>query len=104
MKYVQFTKRTDEPKLSHLEKLLTIHGISSRREGRSFHAPILMVPDSELENAHALLESDVFFDGRSYDDIPDDDAVFCDIETEDSDEFDDDTPRGMGWVGCDGLP
>lgn len=102
MKFVHFTKRTNDPKLSHLELLLKLHGISSRRAGYSFHAPILTVPESQLAHAETLLASDVFGDGRSYDDIPDDDDAFIEFDQEEDDE--DDDPRSMGWVGSDGLP
>lgn len=71
-----FTKRTNDPKLRHLEGLLWRQGIPSRRNGCSFHADILEVPASLLDRAGDLLGSDVFGDGEVYDEIPDDDPVF----------------------------
>ncbi len=76
MNWVQITKRTNDPKLAHFEELLRSEGIPSRRSGESFHAPILQVPENRLDQAWALLTSDVFGDGQCYDEIPDDDPVF----------------------------
>jgi hypothetical protein len=64
----QFTKRTNEPKLSWLEGQLTAHGIPHRRNGESFHAPILEVPPDHLPAAWAIL--------TPVDDVPDDDPRF----------------------------
>jgi hypothetical protein len=85
-----FTKRTNEPKLSHLESLLTEQGIPHRRNGESFHAPILEVENSKIDRALDILTSDVFGDGREYDDIPDDDEIFGPVEPEEDDDWEDD--------------
>ncbi len=60
-----FTKRTDDPKLAWLERKLTEAGIKHRRNGSSFHAPILEVEESKLDDAWAIL--------TPVDNIPDDD-------------------------------
>lgn len=65
-----FTKRTDDPKLAWIERNLMRMGIPSRRNGHSFHAPILEVPESRLSEADGLLNRRV---GRyRIDDIRDD--------------------------------
>jgi hypothetical protein len=61
--WVLFTKRTEDPKLAWLERRLAEAGIPSRRDGYSFHAPILKVPEQCLDKAWAILEP--------VDDIPD---------------------------------
>lgn len=71
-----FCKRTEDPKLEFIEKLLTERGIAHRRNGSSFHAPILEVPAYQLAKAWDMLGEDVFGDGQCLDDIPDDDPVF----------------------------
>jgi hypothetical protein len=63
--WVQFTKRTEDPKLSAIERMLTIAGIRHKREGESWHAPILMVEADKLGDASMLL--------HPIDEIPDDD-------------------------------
>lgn len=68
MKWVQFTKRTDDPKLAWLERQLAAAGIESRRNGWSFHAPILEVSELHLEKAWEIL--------GPFDSIPDDDPIF----------------------------
>lgn len=105
--FIQFTKRTNEPKLTHLESLLTERFIEHRRNGESFHAPILEVEALKAEQALEILDADIFGDGRAYDDIPDDDDVFTQLYFDNDDDgcgYDDDTPMGMGWLGSDGLP
>lgn len=66
--WVLFTKRTDDPKLGHLERLLTAHEIPHRRRGQSFHAPILEVRRADLDAAWRLLDP--------IDDLPDDHPSF----------------------------
>jgi hypothetical protein len=61
-------KRTDDPKLSWLESRLDAAHIPHRRNGFSFHAPILEVASERLEQAWKIL--------TPVDDIPDDDEVF----------------------------
>jgi hypothetical protein len=63
--WVQFTKRTEDPKLAWLERQLTAAGIEHRRHGRSFHAPILQVREDQLDAAWEILDP--------VDDIEDDD-------------------------------
>ena len=74
MKFVMFTKRTDDPKLRYIERLLDERGIAHRRNGHSFHAPILEVDETRHDDAWALLGLDI--DGRRLDDIEDDDPMF----------------------------
>ena len=69
MDWVMFTKRTDGPKLVWLERVLARVGIPSRRNGHSFHAPILEVPKDKLDAAWEIL--------TPVDDIPDDDERFA---------------------------
>lgn len=63
--WVQFTKRTNEPKLLWVERQLKGRGIRSRRNGTSFHAPILEVVRHLENEAWAFL--------TPVDDVPDDD-------------------------------
>ena len=63
-KWVTLCKRTDDPKLEWLELTLALAGIETRRNGRSFHAPILEVRASDEDAAWAVL--------NPIDDIPDD--------------------------------
>lgn len=73
------TRRTDDPKLSWLEDRLKAHGIPSRRNGHSFHAPILEVPAEHTEAAWTILDAVVEMDDGTtipLDDIPDDHAMF----------------------------
>lgn len=78
MSYVTLTRRTDDPKLRHIEGQLTRLGIPHRRVGYSFHAPILQVPADRLAKAEAILEASMWVDGKwvPYDDIPDDHPMF----------------------------
>jgi hypothetical protein len=66
--WVRFTKRTDGLKLIWLEKRLQDRGIPSRRNGESFHAPILEVQGKDLDAAWTIL--------TPVDDIEDDDPRF----------------------------
>lgn len=67
-KWVRFTKRTDDPKLKWLETTLARAGIQSRRNGESWHAPILEVQEKDLDAAWKIL--------TPIDDVPDDDPKF----------------------------
>lgn len=67
-KWVRFTKRTNDPKLTWLEHRLAEAGIPSKRDGYSWHAPILAVPESKFDAAWAIL--------TPVDDIEDDDPLF----------------------------
>jgi hypothetical protein len=53
--WVQLCKRTEDPKLTWLEQQLTAKGIPSRRNGHSFHGPILEVRKWDEEKAWAVL-------------------------------------------------
>lgn len=66
--WVVLCKRTNDPKLSWLEKRLLEEGIVSSREGFSFHAPVLWVRKEDEAAANAVLDP--------VDDIPDDDPQF----------------------------
>ena len=68
MKYTQFTKRTDDPKLKWLEGELDKVGIKHYRDGYSGHGPIMMVDESMLDAAYEIL--------TPIDDIPDNDKRF----------------------------
>ena len=72
--WVTFTRRTDDPKLAYLEGRLDDMGVPHRRNGHSFHAPIMEVPAEQHDAAYALLNEDV--DGVRLDDIEDDDPMF----------------------------
>jgi hypothetical protein len=64
-----FTKRTNDPKLAWLENQLDLAEIPHRRNGESFHAPILEIPAECYEHAWAIL--------TPVDEIPDNDPQFC---------------------------
>ena len=68
MKWEMFTKRTEDPKLAWLEAKLDEAGIANRRNGESWHAPILEVDASRIDDAWDIL--------TPVDDIPDDDEMF----------------------------
>jgi len=91
--WVCFTKRTEDPKLAWIERRLADCGIPSRRNGHSFHAPILEVLAQDEAAAWAFLAEPI--DGRlryprdgrgrfapgprtveTVDDVPDDDPLF----------------------------
>lgn len=74
--WVRFTKRTEDPKLAWLERKLAEAGIESRRNGYSFHAPVLEVRPRDLDRAWAILSGPLDESGRVVDDVPDDDPVF----------------------------
>lgn len=77
-KWVRFTKRTDEPKLTWLEEQLGQAGITHQRNGFSFHAPILEVQEKDLEKAWEVLDRVIKLDGKKtrIDDVPDDHTMF----------------------------
>jgi len=70
MEYVQFTKRTNDPKLKWLEGELDEAGIKHYRDGESFHAPIMMVEKDKEEEAWDIL--------GPVDNVPDDDKRYQD--------------------------
>jgi hypothetical protein len=55
MKWVTFTRRTNYPKLGYLMSKLKEKDIPHRLDGFSFHAPILKVPEDQLEPAWKVL-------------------------------------------------
>jgi hypothetical protein len=68
--WVLWCKRTNDPKLTWIERELDKLGIPHRRNGESFHAPILEVPKDRESEAEAILQRRV---GRyTIDDIRDD--------------------------------
>lgn len=82
MKFVRFTKRTEDPKLAYIERRLTEAGIAHRRNGFSFHAPILEVDETKQDAAWAILDERVDMgDGatKRLDDIEDDDILFREV-------------------------
>jgi hypothetical protein len=86
LKWVRFTKRTDDPKLAYLERRLDGMGVPHRRNGFSFHAPIMEVPEAFLERADAMLQERVdWWDGSSddADNNPESTRILDDIEDDD---------------------
>lgn len=59
MEWIRFTKRTCDPKLAWLERKLAEKGIASRRNGKSFHAPILEVDANKFDEAWSILSIDI---------------------------------------------
>ena len=52
-------KRTNDPKLRYIEGMLDKQGIPHRRNGRSFHAPILQVPRQHADAAWEMLSQTI---------------------------------------------
>ena len=70
MKWITLCKRTEEPKLSWIEMELDKLDIPHQRNGKSWHAPILEVPEDKEMAANAILMRRI---GRyTVDDIRDD--------------------------------
>jgi len=67
-KWERLCRRTNDPKLSYLEAKLDEAGIPNRRNGCSFHAPILEVSADRIDDAWDIL--------TPIDDVPDDDPRF----------------------------
>jgi hypothetical protein len=85
--WVLLCKRTNDPKLAHVEWLLEGEGIDTRRNSQSFHAPILEVRDSQIDRAWELL--------GPIDEIDDDDLRYSDAERiRDEARADSAPPRG----------
>jgi hypothetical protein len=55
MTWTMLCKRTNDPKLAWIQQQLQARGIPSRRQGDSWHAPILQVPDEHVDAAWAFL-------------------------------------------------
>jgi len=69
-KWVTLCKRTSDPKLGWIERELNKLGIAHRRNGESFHAEILEVPEDRENEANSILMRRI---GRyTVDDIRDD--------------------------------
>lgn len=66
--WVLFTKRTEDPKLSWLQARLTEAGIANKRQGYSFHGPILLVDAAKEDAAWDIL--------TPVDNVDDDDPRF----------------------------
>ena len=71
IEWEQLCKRTNDPKLAWLEDELSYHGIANRKNGESWHAPILEVDKSKIDKAWEILDP--------IDDIPDDDERWLTI-------------------------
>jgi hypothetical protein len=56
MGWTTLTRRTDGPKLAWLEGQLDGAGIPRRRNGSSFHAPVLEVLEDRLDEAWKILD------------------------------------------------
>ena len=69
--WVTLCRRTNDPKLAWLEAELTRMRIPNRRNGESFHAPILEVESHKLDAAYDVL--------RPVDDLPDDYSGFTGV-------------------------
>lgn len=69
-------RRTEDPKLRFIEAWLDNLGIAHRRNGYSFHAPILEVPEDMHDFAYEqiLMAPDEKF--GIFDEVPDDDPLF----------------------------
>lgn len=70
--WTDLTRRTNDPKLAFIERLLDEAQIDHRRNGESFHAPILQVRDQFMTAAWQII--------GPYDSLPDDDPMFCQEE------------------------
>ena len=87
MNWETLCKRTEDPKLRYIEALLTSRGIPNRRNGDSWHAPILEVPTARFKDAWAILGLQARRDldlpvryGVTLDDVPDDHRAFQDAD------------------------
>ena len=69
-------RRTNDPKLAFIEAWLDNLGVPHRRNGKSYHAPILEVPAEHLEFCDEQILKAPDLDYGIFDDRPDDDAMF----------------------------
>lgn len=82
MKWTTLCKRTSDPKLGYIEYVLTEFGIAHKRDGYSFHGPVLLVPEDREDDALYVLGLPArHLDlpvraGVSLDDVPDDHPCF----------------------------
>ena len=126
--WVTLCKRTEDPKLSYIERLLTQCAIPHKRSGESWHAPILYVPKAFETIAESVLAQPAKKAygirtrlGVSLDDVPDSHRDFRGYQPSDyipecdgappceecaacNDQEDPNDYQGMGWVGSDGRP
>ena len=72
-RFLTFTDRTNYPKLGWLIHQIEEAGIECQLDGESWHAPILKVRASQLDDAWKILDP--------VDDIPDDDRRFRGFES-----------------------
>jgi len=81
-RWIRLCKWTDDPKLQYLERWFDREGIVHRRNGHSFHAPILEVAVEDYNDAYDLLigiwdgEEDDEGNPQRFDDVPDDADFF----------------------------
>lgn len=110
MEWTVFCKRTEDPKLRYYESRLDEMGIPHRRNGESWHAPILEVQADRHAEAYTLFSEVVdrsLDDEPVYlDDIPDDDPMFDEFAGEmdvdpKSDDDDDEDPFLLPHQGAD---
>ena len=125
--WVTLCRRTEDPKLAYLEYILTRCAIPHKREGESWHAPVLVVPAAFEELAWGVLAQSArgyglhTRRGVSLDDVPDSHRDFRGYQPSDyipecdgappceecaacNDQEDPNDYQGMGWVGSDGRP
>lgn len=78
MNWEVFCKRTGDPKLQYIEGMLDERGIPHRRNGESWHAPILEVPEQHLDVAWRMLSEKLPGRGRklTLDEMPDNHPIF----------------------------
>jgi hypothetical protein len=81
IKWTQFTKRTNYPKLGYIIKRLKDKRIACRFNGESWHAPILDVDDSKFKEALAIL-GERHYNKFTLDDARDDHPKFFDYRDE----------------------
>ena len=75
-KWEVICKRTDDPKLAWMERWFQSRGIPTRRNGHSFHAPILEVPAEHHDTAWKMLSEKLPRRRMTVDDMPDDHPLF----------------------------
>lgn len=85
-KWVSFTRRTNYPKLGYIIYRLKNAGVKYRCERESSHAPILEVPEVDLDLANSILGESVTLSGKpstprftktTLDDLADDHKIFA---------------------------
>jgi hypothetical protein len=77
--WTTFTRRTNDPKLSYIERRLDLMGVPHRRGTcSSWQAPILEVPSHREQECWDMLSSKMSVDGKLQvlDDIRDDHPMF----------------------------